>query len=388
MPRYAGRVSATVRGSTLSHIVSFKVGGLAGRREVYARELNRDINLFFGLNGSGKTSLIRILRAAMRGETHSLRHVPFEWAEVSIYSMNFDRVFTRSFRKDRLMSPEPDEDSEIESFEIVESETSKAEWTTEPAHPEQVTRTRWQHRYLPTSRLYVVDASIGHTYHQRPTEDFYWDSLFADHLMSLWRTYTNDLLMRIRTIQDEGLERILRSILSPDEREAPGAGSTDPDIAYRKVQSFFAHRNSRLPGTKASFAERYATNRQLRQVVSDIEEIEAEIEGAAQARNDLERLITRLFSGPKKLKFSDRGILVTDADGAAIGLGSLSSGEKQLLLILIEALLAEGNSLMIDEPEISLHVDWQRTLIAAMHTLNPKAQIIVATHSPEVMAEV
>lgn len=65
----------------------------------------------------------------------------------------------------------------------------------------------------------------------------------------------------------------------------------------------------------------------------------------------------------------------------------LSSGEKQILIILTSALVRGRNeSIMImDEPEISLHFDWQRRLIDDIIRLNPKMQIILATHSPAVV---
>jgi predicted ATP-dependent endonuclease of OLD family len=44
--------------------------------------------------------------------------------------------------------------------------------------------------------------------------------------------------------------------------------------------------------------------------------------------------------------------------------------------------------IIIDEPELSMHIDWQHDLLAALRVLNPQCQIIVATHSPEVMADV
>ena len=95
-----------------------------------------------------------------------------------------------------------------------------------------------------------------------------------------------------------------------------------------------------------------------------------------------------MFAQNKSITFQNRGILVEDINGQPIGLASLSSGEKQSLRIFIETLRAEGNTLLIDEPEISLHIDWQRNLIAAMRQLNPDAQLILATHSPEIMAEI
>lgn len=72
----------------------------------------------------------------------------------------------------------------------------------------------------------------------------------------------------------------------------------------------------------------------------------------------------------------------------SIGITSLSSGEKQLFILLVEALLQKGTPhiFIADEPELSLHIAWQRKIIEAILNLNPNAQIIVATHSPEVAA--
>ena len=71
-----------------------------------------------------------------------------------------------------------------------------------------------------------------------------------------------------------------------------------------------------------------------------------------------------------------------------MGLGALSSGEKHLLWILVQVILVEESSIMIDEPELSMHIDWQKDLIHSLRALNPDAQLILATHSPEIMANV
>jgi predicted ATPase len=67
----------------------------------------------------------------------------------------------------------------------------------------------------------------------------------------------------------------------------------------------------------------------------------------------------------------------------------LSSGEKQILIILLTVLIQDNNNsiLFMDEPEISLHFDWQKKLIQYIQELNPNAQIILATHSPAVIIE-
>ena len=65
----------------------------------------------------------------------------------------------------------------------------------------------------------------------------------------------------------------------------------------------------------------------------------------------------------------------------------LSSGEKQMLIILLTALTEDMQPyvFLMDEPEASLHFEWQKDLITMVRTLNPNAQIILTTHSPGVI---
>ncbi len=67
----------------------------------------------------------------------------------------------------------------------------------------------------------------------------------------------------------------------------------------------------------------------------------------------------------------------------------LSSGEKQILVILLTVLVQDNKPsiILMDEPEISLHFDWQKKLIQFIRDLNPNCQIILATHSPAVIIE-
>lgn len=67
----------------------------------------------------------------------------------------------------------------------------------------------------------------------------------------------------------------------------------------------------------------------------------------------------------------------------------LSSGEKQMLVILLTVLVRDGEHcvLFMDEPEASLHVEWQQKLIGMIRELNPNLQLILTTHSPAVIME-
>jgi len=65
----------------------------------------------------------------------------------------------------------------------------------------------------------------------------------------------------------------------------------------------------------------------------------------------------------------------------------LSSGEKQMLAILLTVLVEDHEPyvLFMDEPEVSLHIEWQKRLIELILELNPNVQIILTTHSPAVI---
>ena len=65
----------------------------------------------------------------------------------------------------------------------------------------------------------------------------------------------------------------------------------------------------------------------------------------------------------------------------------LSSGEKQILVILLTVLVEDQQPyvLFMDEPEVSLHIEWQKQLIDLILELNPNVQIILTTHSPAVI---
>ena len=67
----------------------------------------------------------------------------------------------------------------------------------------------------------------------------------------------------------------------------------------------------------------------------------------------------------------------------------LSSGEKQILILLTEVLLQSDKPVVYiaDEPELSLHVSWQEKLLDSLVRLGGKIQVIVATHSPDVVGK-
>jgi len=85
----------------------------------------------------------------------------------------------------------------------------------------------------------------------------------------------------------------------------------------------------------------------------------------------------------------ERGGLNVYKDDESFPLDQLSSGEKQLIILFTEALLQRKRTCIFiaDEPELSLHISWQQKIIPSVNMINPNAQLIVATHSPEVVGK-
>lgn len=102
--------------------------------------------------------------------------------------------------------------------------------------------------------------------------------------------------------------------------------------------------------------------------------------------NDFLKLVNEFFIETGKELVIRESRLVFVQGKSIIELEKLSSGEKQLLLILLNVFLLEGKTAVVfmDEPEIALHVSWQYKLLDTLTNLNPEAQFIVTTHSPSI----
>ena len=111
-------------------------------------------------------------------------------------------------------------------------------------------------------------------------------------------------------------------------------------------------------------------------------ELKVRIETFQQTVNELFALTEKRIEieGNKFSVISQNGVLPV---------GSLSSGEMQVLLILLRVFLLNGREaiVLIDEPENSLDIDWQFELINLLVRLNPNAQYFITTHSPALFGE-
>lgn len=98
-----------------------------------------------------------------------------------------------------------------------------------------------------------------------------------------------------------------------------------------------------------------------------------------------------LSDSKKRMGFDESGNLKVFVDSEIDGrtISSLSSGERQLVVILTHLAFnrqaKQANVLIIDEPELSLHLRWQELFVDAVTSASPDLQLILATHSPSII---
>ena len=102
-----------------------------------------------------------------------------------------------------------------------------------------------------------------------------------------------------------------------------------------------------------------------------------------------QELITEKFQFKKVLISREAGIVVQADDGVTIPLADLSSGEQHELVMLYDLLfrIRDNALILIDEPELSLHVGWQVQFLPDLQRIQKlkPLQVILATHSPQII---
>ncbi|HAH2694021.1 hypothetical protein A8M40_23540 [Escherichia coli] len=96
---------------------------------------------------------------------------------------------------------------------------------------------------------------------------------------------------------------------------------------------------------------------------------------------------TYLKDSAKRIRRTSSEIIIECKRAGNLTYKALSSGERQLLYMMLKVVNSRGENtiILMDEPEISLHLNWQENLIDSIKEINPKAQLIIVTHSPGIV---
>lgn len=140
---------------------------------------------------------------------------------------------------------------------------------------------------------------------------------------------------------------------------------------------------------------------QFKKINDLVEEFKKYEDGTNRLYKPLEeflKTINKFFNDSSKELYFDKKTSriyfhILDSNGQKLDsyrdLENLSSGEKQILILLTHIKYNSNlNLFIVDEPELSLHPKWQGEFLDAVDKLMPKdAQLIIATHSPEIVGD-
>lgn len=388
----------------MAHITEISIEGLLGRADPIKLTLNRGVNIFFGENGCGKTTLLKVLDAALSRDGAAMERLPVTKATVDIFSVTDNKIYRhiwerRAAESTNQMTQRQLEMRDREYFEtqdgqlLIRHGRPESEWRLSPNRKEKVktSATRWAHTFLPTTRLYFGDTGPGRlTASRSQLSEKELDQAFSESVNRAWLQFYSRTLNEVRSIQESGLRAVLRHVVNPatSNRVDP---TPDAGAVYTRVANFLARQPQGEQislGSENAFRGRYQEDTNLRTIIDNLDEVERSIEQSMVPINRFLETMSRLFSRGKKLGLTDSELQILLTDGRVLPIAQLSSGEKHLIKILLTSMTSGSNAILIDEPELSLHLDWQRLFVQTILSLNPTCQLILASHSPEVMAEV
>ncbi|MDV8158143.1 AAA family ATPase [Acinetobacter bereziniae] len=379
-----------------------------------------DVNIIIGRNGTGKTTFMNILHSILMVDTKGLAEDNFEKVEIILKEGNR----TKTIKVKRLP------DNEIQNFLFFEYQISNKKYTLRTS-PEDILYPSTLRRRLEeeSSRIRselreIVLISSLSVYRLRNSSDYEIRDKTGKHLVSPidfklsellqgLTTYQLELTQQVNLISSKLQKDVLASILYTEKRSFNGdiLQEFNQDRERESLTSAFRQLKVYDIGFKTKINEHVkAVDKTISLLNSENHEIDIDysaldalvrsrivVDLSLKAEREISRINSHLdlfiniledFIQDKKFEIKD-GQLNIKNNKEFIHYNKMSSGEKQLLILFIETLLQKNtnNIFLTDEPELSLHIEWQRKIIPAIQKLNPNAQIIAATHSPEVASK-
>ncbi len=326
--------------STGCHVKKLEIKGLWGEKDI-SIDFNDDYNFLFGRNGSGKTSCLKILRAILQPSdpaVFALREVDFSSA-LLILEKKDDYSYELSLRK------RSNDDKVNQAFEC----------------------------HFDFDIQGVKDSSVTCSLMLNSNNVLRGDQRF---IMSNFDPYLSKMIELKFLVSylnlTQGLDKTTTDLIVMYQKS---------DTDFNKIQEYILELTASVHDSLNNLSD----DQDMKTV---FEQKKQEVEQTKQSFCEC----VNSFLSNKRISFEeDKGIprvVIKDNDGELLALELLSSGEKHILLTLGEALLQRNKSAIYiaDEPEQSLHIRWQEKLASTVKWLNPNAQMIFATHSPDMMA--
>jgi hypothetical protein len=328
----------------------FEIIGLFGRDQKIGGQLNNDLNILTGRNGAGKTTVLKLLWYILSGNILlALNEVIFQKAtvETDLYFCAVTRV-SRNICKIEF----GEAGKQIEVFEDVVSDDDEVfENAEDQVNPHLIES--GSSVFFPTFRRIeggftlepIKTANIAsqlpvRTARRNPIEE---------GLIGLSRKLTNGQHVFVSAISTVDIVSLLLRQYADLSDTASQLQQTTSQEIIENIKAFKSDRDD--------VKQIDAANTVLDTIRSKIEDMEATRGSIMTPIVAVQGLVGQLFkhTGIKigtRLSFGDAA--------SAIDSDSLSAGEKQMLSFICYNAFYKDSVVFIDEPELSLHVDWQR----------------------------
>lgn len=392
--------------------------------------LDPDVAFFIGQNGTGKTTFINLLAAALTADFRTLDRMSFKKITIELLPKKKNEkpsiTITKSAKKGRPF--------ESIDYNIVSggSDLKEIRFSLDDTEEQMMLRRlrrdasyfdnfhRFQSGLLPALQN-LVKVNWLSIHRMSPQDRARDERTFESSIDQKIEVLSNDLVRYFATIskqKDDEIrafqEFIFVSLIQHREDIDPFDGSRldlVPKYAEaletifkelhvqgetgRLLSDFIVRAASGKNRLNDNYTDGLTTDEiifriglyRIEEVVKKWEELQEKLKIIFKQRDKFQLIADELFQR-KKMFFSESNeMLFTSRSGKPLSPQMLSSGEKQLLILMSEALLQrEMPAIFIaDEPELSLHVLWQERLVSSLRALNPNAQIISATHSPDIV---
>jgi predicted ATP-binding protein involved in virulence len=407
---------------------------------------NPDLTFLTGMNGSGKTSMLKVIQAILQPSFYLLKTLEYENITLICELDNDEIVFdarksgdscTLSISGVGILGLRNIADTQIDDTRRLSiSEQYNVEIARENENNDVI---KW-FRHNPPPIILGIDRKRFDTL-SRPRSPINPRGVSYSHTQSLsigvrdaislidraLREYTiekdlkderfkrdlmnesiKSLLVTQKSIEesyrftveeiDERAEKIRSALNSILSKESLFDNALDEFVKAYHIDKNVTDKNEDKEENKDAYIKSllnlpvYSLNfSKLESLIKIIEEhkiaisnLYSKIEGFFDAIN------TFLADSRKSLYLGSRGsVLVRIRDKDSQPLSVLSSGETQLLVMLANISLTtdkeRSQMFIIDEPELSLHIKWQESFVDAIRKSNRDIQLILATHAPSII---
>ena len=342
-------------------------------------EFHEDLNIFTGPNGSCKTTLLKLLWYLISGQlAQILAEIPFH--SIAIQTELFVFSMKRVGSERVILDCRFGEDVVMDEFIVIDAETGKiAQKDADRINSleKQVARTTERSLFFPTFRRieggFSIDRNTGHT-----------EEAVVVRLLSSTTEMLQTAMSRLSEDLSTKRHKFITSVSTKDIEELLPLKKME--IA-NKVNELYVELSGRI-GKEVASSD---TNKSSRdQAISALEHIQDDLLETGKTRQKLENRMTvldetvQIIFG-REIQVAE-GIILggkkeTGNKKSAIQADKLSSGEKQMLSFLSYNAFSDNTAIFIDEPELSLHQDWQDILLPLLLKQETGNQFFVATHS-------